>query len=218
MSAIGWFIVMAVVSVILLFIASIGASIASSNIFRSSTYAVNSKARSAQSYLTGAWLAGWFSLAVLIIILIVAAWSGVLTNLTIPASWSTTGIVTQADLSKAIVERSQLSSAHTAQILVLIFLIIIAIITFIVGILAAIAAGDIASIPVQDGKSRTAYTWSLVAAIAGIGGIVAMVITVLFFAALRSQRDIMATQLAGEIAAAKTYQRAPVVSQPVIIN
>lgn len=194
---------MSIISVVLLFIASIGASIAAGSIFGSSVYSTSSKARSAHSYLTAAAVLGWSSIAILIIILLVAAWSGVFTTVTIPESWSTAGILTRQDLATAMLERKQLSEGHGAQILVLIFLIIIAIITFIIGILAAIAAGEIAAIAGGDSRSRNAYTWSVVAAVGGIGGIVAMFIAVLVYMSLRSTMAKEVQTLNAEIAAAK---------------
>jgi amino acid transporter len=181
-------VVMVIIAAILLFVASLTASIGAADVFNSSFYNTDERVRSAHQYLTIAAALGWSALVVLIVILIVAAVAGGFTSVEASEALLVKQNPTKADLIAAYRGEKELSAGHTTQIIVLIILIIIAIIAFIVGILAAAAAVQLGDMRQQDDKSRTAYTEAIISAIAGIGGIGIMIVAVIAYVGIRSAR------------------------------
>lgn len=182
------FVIMAILATVLLFAASLTATIGATDAFASSFYNSDARVRSAHQYLTIAAALGWSSVVVLVVILIVAAVAGGFSTVEISDALLTKDNPTKADLIAAYRGEKELSAGHTTQIIVLIILIIIAIIAFIVGILAAVAAVQLGEMRQQDDKSRSAYTNAIIAALAGIGGIGIMIIAVIAYIGIRSAR------------------------------
>lgn len=182
------FVIMAILATILLFVASLTATIGAIDAFGSTYYNSDGRVRSAHQYLTIAAALGWSSVVVLVVILIVAAVAGGFSSVEVSDALLTKDSPTKADLIAAYRGEKELSAGHTTQIIVLIVLIIIAIIAFIVGILAAIAAVQLGEMKQQDTKSRSAYTNAIIAAIAGIAGIGIMIVAVIAYIGIRSSR------------------------------
>jgi len=182
------FVVMVIFACILLLIASVAATIGAADAFGSSLYNTDPRIRSAHQYLTVAAALGWSSLVVLIVILIVAAAAGGFSTVEVSDALLNKASPSSADLVAAYRGEKELSSGHTTQIIVLIVLIIVAIITLIVGILAIAAAVQLGDMKQKDAKSTSAYTESIIAAVAGFGGIAIMIIAVITYAAIRSAR------------------------------
>jgi flagellar biosynthesis protein FlhB len=183
------FTAMAIIAALLLFIASLTATLGASDAFSSTFYNSDPNIRSAHQYLTIAAALGWSSLVVLIVILIVAAVAGGFTTTEVSEALLTKETPTKADLLAAYRGEKELSAGYTTQIIVLIILIIIAIITLIVGILAIVAAVEIGSMKQKDTKASAAYTEAIIAAVSGVGGIGIMIIAVISYMGIRSARE-----------------------------
>ena len=182
------FVVMTIFAAILLFVASLMASISATDAFNSTLYNNDARIRSAHQYLTIAAALGWSALVVLIVVLIVAAVSGGFTTVEVSEALLVKNNPTRGDLIAAYRGEKELSAGHTTQIIVLIILIIVAIIAFIVGVLATIGAIQLSEMTQQDDKSRVAYTYAIIAAASGIGGIGIMMIAIIVYIGIRSAR------------------------------
>jgi len=183
------FIIMAIIAVILLFIASITATIGAGDAYSSSLYNKEAGIRTAHQYLTIAAVLGWIAVAILIIVLIIAAVNGAFNTVELSESFLQNPSPSKDDLIAAYREEKQLAAGNTTRIFVLIVLIIISLITLVVGILAAIAATDLGGIAQKDAKASSAYTMAVIAAISGIGGIGIMIVAVIAYLAIKSYRD-----------------------------
>jgi len=182
------FIVMAVIACILLFIASLSATISAADAYASNQYAIDAKIRGAHQYLAIAAALGWSALAVLIVILIVAVVAGAFKESEVSEAVLTKQEVTKSDLIASYKAEKELESGNTAQIVVLIILIMVAIITFIVGILATIAAVDLGGVITRDDKVENAYTFAVVSAVSGVGGIGIILVAVAAYIGVRAAK------------------------------
>lgn len=189
MAATAWFVILSIIAVLLLFVASLSATIAAADAFGSTLYNTQSSVRSAHQNLTIAAALGWSAVVVLIIILVVAAVAGGFSTTEITEAITSKENLTRAELLALYRGEKELSSGQTTQIIVIVVLIIIAIITFIVGILAVLGAIQLGGLPKQDDKSSSAYTASIVASITGVGGIAIMIIAIILYFAVKSARD-----------------------------
>lgn len=180
---------MAVIACILLFIASLTATIGAADAFGSIYYNSDPKVRGAHQYLTIAAALGWSALAVLIIILIVAAVAGAFNTGESVDALLKKEEPTKSDLIEAYKGEKELESTNTSQIIVLIILIMVAIVTFIVGILASIAAIDLGGVTTRDDKVTNAYTMAVVSAISGVGGIGIILVAVVTYISIRSAKE-----------------------------
>lgn len=183
------FVVMIIFSAILLLVASLYSTFGAENIFSSTTYNNDARARSAHQYLTIGAALGWCSIVVLIVILIVAAAAGGFTTLEVSELFLTKSYPTKEDLITAYKSEKILSSGEIMEIIVIFTLCIITIVTFIVGIFGIIAAVQIGQVTTQDDLSRAAYTNSIVAGSTAVGGVGVMVISILAYVSIRSVRQ-----------------------------
>jgi hypothetical protein len=186
------FVAMAIIAIILLIIASVTASITAADVFGSPLYNTELQIRAAHQYATIAAILGWSSVAVLLLVFIVAAFTGGFTTTEVSEALLSKDNLNKADIITLYTEEKELSTGQITRVIVLVVLIIVAIITFIVGVLAAIAAGYIGSAPVKDAQISSAYTYAIISAVSGIAGIIFMIIAIITYAAIRSVR---ATQL-----------------------
>lgn len=183
------FVVMAVIAAILLFTASLTATIAAADAFGTPLYNTDAAVRSAHQYLTIAASLGWSALVVLVVILIVAAAAGGFATVQVSDATLLKQNPTQTEIATVYRAEKELAAGRTTQIIVLVILIIVAIVTFIVGILAAIGAVHLGELGTQDNKTRSAYTMAIVAAVSGVGGIGIMMVAVIAYVAIRSSRE-----------------------------
>lgn len=183
------FVVMVIFAAILLLVASLTATFGAEDIFSSSLYNTDSRARSAHQYLTIAAALGWSALVVLVVILIVGAVAGGFTTVEVSDALLMKVNPTRNDLVAAYRGEKELSAGQTTQIIVLVILVIVAIVTLIVGILGAAAAIQISGMKQQDGSSNAAYTQSIITAAAGIGGIGILIVAIIAYVSIREARE-----------------------------
>jgi uncharacterized membrane protein YidH (DUF202 family) len=196
-----WFVILAILACVLLFLASLGSAVAAADIAGSSEFQKNSTVRSAHYNLTIAAILGWTSLAVLIVIICIL---GKYTGLAPAKTFVIGQILTQDQLVTLEAKEKALAAAQTAELFGLVVLIIIGIIALAVGILAAIGASQLSGVFNLDALLNSAYTWAIVAAIAGIGGIGIMIIIIIAEIAAKSATDKAFDAANAEIKAAKT--------------
>lgn len=190
-----WFIILAVIAAILLFVASIAATTGAAHAFGSSLYNSQSRVRSAHQSLTIAAALGWTALVVLVVILIVAATAGGFSRVEVTDAVLAKDEVNKAELVSLYRGEKELSSGQTTQLIVIIVLIIVALVTLIVGILSITAAIQLGGLNTQDSSSSTAYTAAVVASVAGVGGIGIMIVAVFVYFAIRSARERQLAQI-----------------------
>ena len=195
MSANVLFVVMILFSSIALLIAFIAATIAASDLQGSPSYSTNSNIIDAHKYLTIAAVLGGSALSILIIIMIVAAFTGGFNSTTISEDFLNTKFITPSDLNKAYEAEVELSSGHSTQLLIIAFLIIIGIITLIIGILSIIGAVILANLSYGDSKTNSAYSASIVASVAGVGGIGLIIVAVITYITIRNNKTKMLDEL-----------------------
>lgn len=183
------FLVMAIIAIMLLIIASVTASIAAADAFESSLYNKEPKIRAAHQYAAIAAVLGWSSVAVLVVVFTVAAFTGGFTTAEVSEALLAKDNFGKMDIIALYNEDKELSAGQITRIVVLIVLIIVAVVTFIIGILAAIAATYLGSSPEKDDKASSAYTYAVASAVAGIAGIIFMGIAVFTYAVLRNTRS-----------------------------
>jgi len=182
------FVVMIIIAALLLFVASLTATLGASESFSSSFYNTDPNIRSAHQYLTIAAALGWSALVVLIVILIVAAIAGEFTSAEISEALLTKESPSKADLLAAYRGEKELSAGNTTQIIVFAILIIIALVTLVVGILAIVAVVLIGAMKQKDNHASSAYTNSIIAASTGVGDILIMIIAIITYSAIRAAR------------------------------
>jgi TRAP-type C4-dicarboxylate transport system permease small subunit len=189
MAATVWFVVMAIFACILLFVTSLLASIGAGDAYASSLYNTDSSVRSAHQNLVIASVLGWVTLVILVIIIIVAAVSGLFTWPSVSEALKSKDSLTQNELAALYKGEKELSSGQTSQVIVLIVMIILGIIIFIIGILSAIAAVSLSSVTDPDAKAKNAYNMSIWASIFGVGVIGSIIIAIIAYIAIRANRN-----------------------------
>lgn len=209
------FVIMSIIAGLLLLIVSLTASIGAANISKSTFYNADQRVRSAHQYLIITAALGWSSLAVLVIILIVAAIAGGFTRVEVSEALLTKSSPDKSDLLQAYRGQKELSSGHTTQIVVLVVLIALTIITFALAVLTVLAAIQIGGMRRRDSRANTAYTLAIIAAVAGVGSIAIMIIAVIAYMSVRSAREKQLKETADFVARAEAQLGAPS-SQTVI--
>jgi hypothetical protein len=188
MSANVLFVVMILFSAIALLIAFISATIAASNLKGSPSYSTNVNIRDAYGNLTIAAVLGGASFAILIVIMVITAFTGGFDSVSISEDLLKKPLITKDDLVLAYGAERQLSSGHTTQIIIIVFLIIIGIITLIIGIFCVMAAITISNLTVSDANINNAYTSAVVASVAGVGGIGLMIVAIITYIIIRNSK------------------------------
>ena len=183
------FIVMAIIACILLLVVSLTATAGAIDTFNSVYYTSDPNIRSAHQYLTISAALGWSSLAILIVILVVAAIAGGFSTVEISEALLTKTNPTKEDLIAAYRGERELAAGYTTQIIVLITLIILAIVIFIIGSLSAVAASSIANMKQRDSYANSAYTYSIVTAVIAILGIGIMITAIIAYWGIKIARD-----------------------------
>lgn len=199
MAATVWFIMMAIFACILLFITSLLCSIGAGDAYGSSLYNTNASVRSAHQNLTIASVLGWITLVILVIILIVAAASGLFSWPSVSEALKSKDSLTQNELAALYKGEKELSAGQTAQAIVLIVMIILGIIIFIIGILAVMAAVQLSSVTNPDSKARNAYNMSIWASVFGVGVIGAIIVAIITYIAIRAARTKTEEEVKGVI-------------------
>lgn len=182
------FFTLTIIACLLLLIAGIAAAVAAADAFGSSNYNTEANIRSAHTNLTGAAALGISSFIILIVVMMVAGFSGGFSVDEVTNELLNKESLTSADLTNIIKGEYELKSGHTTQIMILVILSVISVIAFIVGLLSIFAAVELGSVTNQDAKSNSAYTNAIVASVAGVGGIGLMVISVITYVSIRNAR------------------------------
>lgn len=176
-----WFLIVAILSSILLLIASISATIAAIQVSSNTNYNGNENLNNAHKYLTISAALGWSSLATLIVIMIMVGIAGGYFQRGYDYARQFSKNPNTNDLAEAYKEKKELLSGHTAQIITLIFLILIIIVTLLVGIFSAIAAAQIQSASANSTSQTKGYAAAVVAAVSAIGGTGLLLISLIIF-------------------------------------
>lgn len=181
-----WFLIVAILSSILLLIASISATIAAIQVSSNTNYNGNENLNNAHKYLTISAALGWSSLATLIVIMIMVGIAGGYFQRGYDYARQFSKNPNTNDLAEAYKEKKELLSGHTAQIITLIFLILIIIVTLLVGIFSAIAAAQIQSASSNSTNTNSTsqtkgYAAAVVAAVSAIGGTGLLLISLIIF-------------------------------------
>ena len=180
------FVAMIIFAAILLFTVSLTSTVGAADIIESSLYNIDTKARSAHRYLVIAAALGWFSLIVLIIIIIIAMFAGAFTMVEVSETLLTAPNPTRNDLLAVYQVDKEISGGYTTRLMLLIVFVMITIVTFVIAVLAVVAAIDISSIGQLDGKAGSARTASIIASISGMVSFIFMVIAVITYSNVRS--------------------------------
>lgn len=197
---------MIILAAVLLFVASLTATIGASDIFNSSLYNSTPEIRSAHQYLTTASIIGWSLLAVLVVVFIVAIIAGEFKSSEITDVLKSKEKLTKDDLKKIFKEKEELSSGQKAQIIIIIVLIILTIITLVLGILAVAAAVNLSG-STGDDKIRSAYIQAIISSLAGVGGIGIMIVIIITYFSVRSARKKNLEEIEEEIKEIKTQEK-----------
>ena len=212
------FVVMILFSAIALLIAFISSTIAAADLKGSPSYSTNQNIKDAYTNFTIAAILGGSSLAILIVIMIVAAFTGGFNAVTISDELLNTDFITPADLESAYKAEAELSAGHTTQIIIIVFLIIIGIITFIIGIFAIMGSIILANLSNGDSKTNSAYTAGVVASIAGVGGIGLMIVAIITYIVIRNNRTKMLDELDDFTNRGEKQKVTNVLTQPISVS
>jgi hypothetical protein len=178
---------MVIMAAIALFIVSLTSSIGASDIFNSSFYNTDAKARSAHQYLVIAAALGWSSLIILVIVMIIAGFTGGFTNVTVSPILLTAPNPTKEDLVAVYQVDKEILGGYTTQLMVLLVLILLSIMTIVITILDVVAAADITNMRQRDDKANAAHTTAIIASIAGVASVIFMVGAAITYAGIRSE-------------------------------
>jgi len=212
------FAVMILFSAIALLIAFISSTIAAADLKGSPSYSTNSNIRDAYRNFTIAAILGGSCLAILIVIMIVAAFAGGFNAVTISDELLNTDFITTSDLETAYKAEAELSSGHTTQIVIIVFLIIIGIITLIIGIFSIMGSVILANLSNADSKTNSAYTAGVVASVAGVGGIGLMIVAIITYIVIRNHRTKMLEDLDDFTNRGETQKVTDVLKQPISVS
>ena len=212
------FAVMILFSAIALLIAFISSTIAAADLKGSPSYSTNSNIRDAYRNFTIAAILGGSCLAILIVIMIVAAFAGGFNAVTISDELLNTDFITTSDLETAYKAEAELSSGHTTQIIIIVFLIIIGIITFIIGIFAIMGSVILANLSNADSKTNSSYTAGVVASVAGVGGIGLMIVAIITYIVISNNRTKMLDELDDFTNRGEKQKVTDVLKQPISVS
>ena len=212
------FVVMILFSAIALLIAFISSTIAAADLKGSPSYSTNQNIKDAYTDFTIAAILGGSSLAILIVIMIVAAFTGGFNAATISDELLNTDFITPSDLESAYKAEAELSAGHTTQIIIIGFLIIIGIITLIIGIFAIIGSIILANLSNGDSKTNSAYTAGVVASVAGVGGIGLMIVAIITYIVIRNNRTKMLDELDDFTNRGEKQKVTNVLTQPISVS
>jgi hypothetical protein len=151
------FVILAIITVLTLIGGSVSIAISSSNIFESKEFNNNKKARDAHSNLTISSAVGFSGVAVILLITIIAAFSGGFSVKEFSDEFFANINPSVLDLENSMNGERVLKSGQTGRTVVLIVWIAITILAIAVAILGSIGTGQIGSLSNQDDKSRSAY-------------------------------------------------------------
>jgi amino acid transporter len=166
----------------------------------STQYNSNSNVRSGHQNLTIAGALAWTSIAVLLVIVIVAVVAGGFSTVEISDALLSKDNLSKNDVFNLYKSEAELSSGKTTQLVVLITMILVAIVTFIVGIMSVLAAIDLGNVKTPDDKAKSAYSDAVIASVAGVGSIGLMIVAVIAYVGVRAARQNQLAKVATAVA------------------
>jgi TRAP-type C4-dicarboxylate transport system permease small subunit len=188
MAPTGWFIFLAVVTILLLLTASITATIGAAYAFSSDLYLEVENVRNAYQWLTIAAAIGFSSFGLLFVLLLVAAFAGGFTVKELSTAIYSKESPTFEDLKAAHRDEKELSDGMLTQVIVFGILAVLVLLCLIVGLFCIFGAVQLGSMTVRDGNTNFAYTMSIVGSVAGFAGSLLMVFVILTYMAIRNAR------------------------------
>lgn len=184
-------VIMFVIAVLLLVVITFASTVAASDLTKSTYYngPTGGPLRNAHKYLTIAAVIGWSALAVMVIIFGVAWYAGALTLPVITPAFLNNAAPSEADIVKAHETQQKIEGVTTTGVVLIIVLISLAIVIFVAAVLCVIAAADIAKVSIRDDKANTAYTASIVGAVAGVGVTLSVVVALISYLGIRTYQQ-----------------------------
>lgn len=176
------FVVMVVVTIIALLVAAITATVGASDAGASPNYNNNSDIRSGHSVLVIAAILAWIVFATLIIFFFVAWLGGGLFRTEVSEAYLNQPTMTKADYLNGYKVLRDLEGKSTVRIITIVVIFMLLAVTLIIEIMAIIAAVRLGSVKPRDSKTSSAFTLSIVTAIAiGVALILMIVALIDFF-------------------------------------
>lgn len=190
MASVGWFIALSIIIIIMMISTSVINTIGSTNTYGSTLYNQISNVRVAHQWLTISAILGFVSVAVFIIILLIAIYADGL-NVGTVESYITEpqGNISISQLSQAYNEELMLTVAGTTQNIVLIVLAILLIVMFIIGIMNILAATQLGTTNQTDDSVTYAYNLSIAGSVIYAMLVILMLIVVFLYVGIIHTRQ-----------------------------
>lgn len=197
------FVIAIIIVAILLFIFAITSTIAVGDIYNSIYYNTDPRAKSAYQYLIISAALGWTALVFLVIILIVAIFTGGFSLIDVSPDFLAAGVdynqlgqVKQLKLHEAI---GELASGRTTQIVLFVVLIIIAIAILVTIIIIILALVNLADMPQFDSNANNAFINTIIGTISIILSIGFMIASIISYNEVCNDRSEKLRILASKI-------------------
>lgn len=157
------------VFVVLLIVTSVGATLSALNLYSSSDYNTNIYLKTGHYYMSVASVIGWVCFVVFVIAVIIGYLKGGFSYDDISSIIFEN--LSKEDIEKLVSEEKKISDTKiiTASILIILFFTILA--TFASGVLSIMGTIQIASSGNNSDKVGTAYTYGIMASVAGVGSV-----------------------------------------------
>ncbi|MFK5969295.1 MAG: hypothetical protein QM487_04140 [Candidatus Marithrix sp.] len=182
------FVILAIVTILTLIGGSVATAVASSNIFDSTEFNNNKTARDAHSNLTISSAVGFSGVAVILLITIIAAFSGGFSVKEFSDEFFANINPSVLDLENAEEGERVLKAGQTGRTITMIVWIIITILIIAVAILASIGTGQIGGLVNQDDKSRSAYGSGIAGSVLLWISVISSIGALVFYFILRNYR------------------------------
>lgn len=185
-----------ILAILLLILISAATSVAAYDVQRNgANYVISPKLRAAHRYLTIASAVGWAALFALVVICLTGWHTGTLTIPIVTTDFLTNQAVSNIDLAQAHTTADKITGTTTTGYVVLVTLVAVCMIVFAAALLCVLAAGAINGVTPWASYAGTAYTYSIIGAVASLAGLAAMVVAIVTYLGIRAHRADCAQEL-----------------------